>query len=360
MTDAMYNAIYVAVKEATAHAVPENDINKKIVKHLFKGCSDPELLTMPWQQACKELVERSMSGYSGACCELEWFFDIDLVPAFMVPAYELVARSGKNVPETAIQEILQAEYEAELDRKLLEKALWDVSARLFKEEKVHSKVYQSLSKSYWPAFEEVLQDGNLHREMMYGLDEATELRRVEAFARRWLDDAIVRAWATIEASDIGLNQQMLMRLVKELVAPFGEEHPYSCLPGAFIDHLGRPPQDWAYIRAMVNDLFRSWAGDGSAKKKRKTGGGGKPRPPQDEFETTMISSTRVSVPIEPEPEGEAMGHPQCTSGDDCIGTPLHGLIQHIHNGKPGDIYCEACWESFCQRNPNLKGEPYEG
>jgi len=292
MTDAMYNAIYNAVKEATAHVVPESEISKKIVKHVFKACSDPEILQLPWQHACKEVVERAMVGYCGAAGDLDWFFDVDLVPAFMVVAYELVQRSGASVQESVVYEVVQAEFEAELDRRLLEKSLYDVCSKIWKEEKVSSKVAQCLHKSYWTAFEEVLQDGTLQREMLYGLDQKSELRRVESFTRQWLDDGIGRAWVIIEGSQAGINQQIVMKLIKMLLAPFGDTHPYSCLPGGFIDNLGRPPQDWAYIRICSAELFRSWSGEG-AKKKRRTGP--KRKSEGDEFEQAILGSTEEAA-----------------------------------------------------------------
>lgn len=365
----IHSALYNAVGQAAAQVQhldggwSEAEMSKKIVRHLYKGASEPELMNMPWDEACKEMVKKAMNGYTASCGDCGWFFDIDLVPAFMGAAMELVAASGQAVPPEAMHEVLQSEYEDALDRRMLDKALWEVISTVFSEEKVRQKAFQALSKAYWPALDEILNDGNLHREIMYGLDEATELRRVENFTRRWLDDGISRAWVSIEQSEAGLNEDTLMELVKQMLAPFGEDHPYSCLPGAFIDRLGRPPPDWAFIRTVVTDLFRSWSGDssGPAKKKRKTNK--KPYANgDDEFAQALLSVTEGEEANEYDPEekpaeevAEGFGHPKCTSADDCIGSPLHPLVRHLHNGKAGDIYCEPCWESFCQRNPNLKG-----
>ena len=56
-----------------------------------------------------------------------------------------------------------------------------------------------------------------------------------------------------------------------------------------------------------------------------------------------------------EEEGDMGGHPECTSQEDCQGSVEDVLIRHILNGKPGDIYCKTCWESFLQQNPHLEG-----
>lgn len=372
----VHNGLYNVIGEAAVrvqHLDTDGwsaaEIAKKIVRHVYKAASDPELLNMPWEIACKEMIARAMHGYSSACGDCGWFFDIELIPAFMEAAMAIFSFAGQAVHADAVYEVIQAEYEDVLDRRMLDKALWDVTQAVFPEDKVRSKVFNALSKSYWPALDEILNDGNLPREFMYGLDEQTELRRVETFTRRWLDDGISRAWVAIEQSQVGLNERTLKELLKHLITPFGEEHPYSCLPGAFIDRLGRPPADWAFIRTCVTELFRSWNGQssGPAKKKRKTKN--KNNTEEDEFAKALLPTgeageeAATKFGAEPSAEDgtdEGFGHPKCTSVDDCIGSPLHPLVRHVHNGKPGDIYCEPCWESFCQRNPNLKGVPEEG
>jgi len=341
------------------------EISKRIVKHVYKATSDPELLSLSLQEACKEMVSRAFHGYSSACGDCGWFFDIELVPAFHGAAMELFQAAGHRVSPDQVYEVISAEYEDALDRRMLDKALWEVTEAVFSEDKVKSKVFSALSRAYWPALDEILADGNLQREFTHGLDEQTELRRVENFTRKWLEDGIGRAWASIEHSQAGLNENTLRQLLKHLIAPFGEEHPYSCLPGAFIDRLGRPPTDWVFTRQCITELFRNWNGDGPQKKKRKTNysnnkkwnGGGE----KDEFEQAIMPGEE-EVAEEGEvaaEEGEGVPHPMCTSADDCIGGPSLPLMRHVHNGKPGDIYCDACWQSFCQRNPNLKGVPEE-
>jgi len=284
---------------------------------------------------------------------------------------------------------------------LLDKAIWDVVGSFFVDEKVRSKLFTALSRAYWPALDEVLMDGNMQRDILYGLDPQTDQRRIEAFTRRWLDDAISRAWASLEQSQEGLSEAVLIDLLKALIIPFGFEDPFSCLPGTLIERLGRPPSDWAFIRIVVRDLFRSWNGGAQAnsKKRRKKNNGGASAggmeaedggDDDDAWATRAAPAGAASyggrkrknsaavkkqeaVDFEQEEEdvgeGEGVaeeeeqveeeeaspGHPECTSADDCIGTPEDRLMRHLHNGKAGDLYCEPCWESFCQRNPSLKG-----
>jgi len=74
-----------------------------------------------------------------------------------------------------------------------------------------------------------------------------------------------------------------MELLRRFIAPFGAEHPFSCLPGALTEGLGRPPTDWSFIRTVAHQLFRQWNGEAPpSKKRKKQGGRGAPRTEEDE------------------------------------------------------------------------------
>lgn len=431
--DRMYTLIYNTVGLAVSNIAhldkewSEADISKRIVRHVYKAASDPELLKMPWEQSCQELVVRAMNGYSASCGEKPWFYDIDLVRVFTATGIEMVNGTGQAFNPNGIHEIMEMEYQDKLDRRLLDKAIWEVVSAFFLDDKVKGKVFTALSKSYWPALDAVLMDGNMHRDILHGLDAQTDQRRIEAFTRRWMDDAMSRAWAVLEISEGGLEETTLVELLKALICPFGEEDPFSCLPGALTERLGRPPMDWAYVRQCVKDLFRQWNEGASApsknnrKRKNKSGGGvaqmGEEEVAEEEPEDFDLDDTADAVAAAPpqvkkkkaaaagagagatvaskmaayrkrqrsspfsafapaetkeEAEDEELtdeslvpeeqeevpageGCPECTSQDDCIGSATDRLMRHMHNGKAGDLYCEPCWESFRQRNPNLTG-----
>jgi len=64
-------------------------------------------------------------------------------------------------------------------------------------------------------------------------------------------------------------------------------------------------------------------------------------------------------------DGEGEVHPECTSQEDCCGSPADRLVRHRLDGDEGDVYCQSCWESFLEQNPQLDGvwedtqEPYK-
>ncbi len=51
------------------------------------------------------------------------------------------------------------------------------------------------------------------------------------------------------------------------------------------------------------------------------------------------------------------GHPECTSAQDCVGSPRSDLVRHVPEKRRGDVYCEVCWNSFKQQNLDLDADP---
>mmetsp|Transcript_20988 Transcript_20988/g.59534 ORF Transcript_20988/g.59534 Transcript_20988/m.59534 type:complete len:366 (+) Transcript_20988:112-1209(+) len=354
----LHNNLYNTVGDAVSRIAyiqsdwGPDEIVKRIVRFMYKACSDNELVRMPWEELCKEVVERGFQGYSAACSEMDWFYEIDLVPAFTQAAMELIGASGQHVHPPGVQEIVHAEYEDKLDRCMLDKAFWDVTSSVISDEKAAGKLRGALTKAYWPALDEVLNDGSLPREMLYGLDQASELRRVESFTRKWLDDALSRSWQALENVGETPSEELVMDMLKQLIAPFGTSNPFSCLPAALTEGLGRPPPDWAFIRTISRELIASMTGGqvgAPAAKKRKKGKKAGESAYQEEEDAEAGGGAFSGT-----------GHPRCTSADDCIGNATSTLIRHLHNNKPGDTYCQPCWDSFCERNPTLKGVVEEG
>jgi len=345
-------------------------------------------------------------GYCAACQEKKWFFEIDLAPAFTSAAWEILkfqARGAnpRHVRFPELQEVVVNEYEEKLDRILLIKAMWDATSATFgsDDSKVQSKVYNALHKAYQGALDECIMDSR----------PLGDLEKVEMFTKRWIDDSMRRAWSSIEGSDRIITPQTVISLFRNLVAPFGADHPFSCVPANLIDNIGRPPSDWPFIKHTVSHMFTVWrqetAGPSSGKR-RKTksghapGGEDEDMPPLDpdsvEDEEPGQHAVRAAArratagrqgagarpaqqrqrlvrreePEEPPEDEEVMDgegevHPECTSQEDCCGSPADRLVRHRLDGDEGDVYCQSCWESFLEQNPQLDGvwedtqEPYK-
>merc|ERR1712217_59344 len=210
-----------------------------------------------------------------------------------------------------------------------------------------SKVFHALSKTYWPALDEVLQQ-SLMADFQGWLSPEQELQRVEHFFRRWANESMNRCWGAIPDAETVLTVDIAETLFRTLLAPFGDEDPFSCVPQIFTETIGRPPTDWAFIGQALQEVFNQW-GAGSSKKKRKAEA-------QVEWAGAAAPAKKIAVAKAKAPAG---GHPSCTSEADCIGGPEIPIIQHMLNGEAGDLYCQLCWDSFVKRNPELEGVPLE-
>jgi len=270
LNDRTSERMHKSINEAAAQAAAavahmdsgssESDIARKLSRHTFKAASDPELLSMGSQEACQAIVTKTMQGFVSACGEAPWFFCIDVPPVLCAAAWEILRASGHVIdrPDDLIN-LITLEYEDKLDRHLLERAMWQVTSELFNDNKVQNKVYQAISRSYWPALDETLGPVVLQERFAKEIPAAKELENVESFTRKWMEQALTRAWSALEHMvPFPLTRDIVQDLFRQLVAPFGAEDPFSCYPGALTEQIGRPPVDWAFITTAVTELFERW------------------------------------------------------------------------------------------------------
>ena len=146
------------------------------------------------------------------------------------------------------------------------------------------------------------------------------------------------------------------------------------MPPILTKSIGRPPENWNFIRTTVRAVLRSWQMQervgGVRKKRRITNESRTARPVQH---TGQSDPDYVSVKKTTENKDEVddflsemvadsdpEGHPECTSQEDCRGIAADETIRHILDGKSGDIYCRTCWDSFLAQNPYLQGQSPRG
>lgn len=275
------------------------------------------------------------------------------------------------------------EFEDALDRNMLDRGMWEATAATFGDvdEKVKSKVFHAVSRSYWPVLDEVILMLGPEQLLRPG-NSANELKNVEIFTQKWIQSAITRVWGVENAEQL-FNQDTVTELFLRLVAPFGPDHPYSCIPKVLVETIGTPPPDWPYIEIGVQELFSEWGQPGggsgsgeSSKKRRKTSAqsdygqvdvSAKARANGKQLYKPSAKTGAVAAKMPPGSIGRASKHGDsgqceagrgcggCTSQEDCIGSPQSRLVQHLLAGEEGDIYCEPCWCTFVRRNPQLQG-----
>merc|ERR1711959_567847 len=128
----------------------QKEMNRRIMKYFTKGTTSEGLLNIPWPEAAQQIVESCMHGYSAACGDKPWFFDLDLAKPLSLVAWE-VARSGISQYEATypdVEEFTTSRYEEMMDNILLEKAVWEIAMAIFDNEKVTSKIYKALNQAH--------------------------------------------------------------------------------------------------------------------------------------------------------------------------------------------------------------------
>ena len=392
----------VAVKESswTTH-----DMTRRLVGYIMSAASNKRLQGLSWIHCIKMFVGDAMDRFASACEDKDWFFEIDLVPAFLDSSWAVVQRFScqqTRVPEVKcqVQEIVQDK----LDAVVLTKAISLATRATFKDDCVVHKVISCLRKTHDIVSREVadLADGRMLGSL------------TQCFVQRWIVESMHRCWTSVGSeAPLQLNEASVIGLFEKLVIPFGDDHPYTCIP------LGRgeerPQKDWLFIRGVVSSMFDAWNKDscGSAnKRKRKRSGCDGAEGMAEEVAVRFEAATeklaefvdgRVNVPTrgvsqksdegdpgclheelaaglhqherrEPQEQeecssdlsgivvptdfacisaGDKSGHPECTSLQDCLGSPDCRLIRHLDESGSGDVYCEACWNVFIAVDPEM-------
>lgn len=361
LLERIHHLLYKHVEEAVDPVVhleekwTRADMIRRIVRYIYKSASSEDLLKQPSGECVKNLVENAMHGYSAACQDKDWFFDIELGPAFVSTAWEIL-RTGRHAPRFDwLQEKVELEYEDKLDRIMNERAMREAAKKSFKDDTISHKVFQALYKSFDVALDDAVIDNR----------PISDERKMELFMKKWINESMSRCWNSVPNSEQVITENSASRLFSHLVAPFGNDHPFSCIPNDFFPSGERPPVNWPYIRIAVRQMFESWKRHALAppSKKRKTGRSSEVReaaierdvaPAEDEVPEEEVPVEEEGPPSENE-DALGEGHPHCTSQEDCVGGDADRLVQHIMQGKPGDVYCEACWLSFREQNGNLEG-----
>lgn len=366
----LYTLVGQAAQSITHHDLgwTSSELVKRVVRYIYSAAKDPELLSLNWEQVAKQIVEHTMGTYAAACQEKPWFWDLNLNQAFASAVWEISCSSGRQrASYQAVEDYVNTMFEAELDKILLTKALWEASERTFADESVRSKVYRALYNTYGPVLDECLVDSR----------PLGDLQKVQHFTKRWAEEAMQRAWNSVQDSERTLTEGNVSRLLQNLIAPFGDDHDFSCIPHQLYERIGRPPRTWGFIRTVVTQLFATWKQGGIASsrpaKRRKQNHEEVKQafdPEEEADEAALPVGEADSIEADADMVDEvqeaaadapaAERHPACTSQDDCLGSVSENLVQHMLEGDAGDSYCETCWRNFLDNNNALEGTWLDG
>mmetsp|Transcript_19035 Transcript_19035/g.44419 ORF Transcript_19035/g.44419 Transcript_19035/m.44419 type:complete len:321 (-) Transcript_19035:45-1007(-) len=251
-----------AIVEPVAHLEKkwtQQELTKRLVRYIFKGVTSPAMETMPWREACQHAIQRAMQPIIAACNEADWFFQIDLLPVLTNTVWTVLSVADAEVTFRQVQEESYNEYHRCVDELLLTKGIWRAVEDTFVGDKVQSKVFNALSKTYGDALQGAKCDiGPPEGKRPSGEDSKTrEFALVRAFFKRWVEDSMNRVWS-IENADRLFTPKNVCILFQRLLLPFGEEDGFSCVPAELTAIAGPPPPTWGFVGTAVNDLFRKW------------------------------------------------------------------------------------------------------
>jgi len=248
--EAVYNSAWTATKSVVRlqRDWDHNEFAKRITKYIYKAAQAPELMALPPQQAAQQFIESGMHGFSSACGDKSWFFELDLAPTFCDGFYEIFASSGHSAAWSEVESCINAKYEELMDACLLEKAIWDSAALLLPDESLRNKLYKALKSGHENAFKQAAEE----------TQSMPDLQRVEAFTSLWIEHSMSKAWSALETGGNLMTPSNLVYLFQDLVAPFGEDHPFSCVPAVLTQSIGRPPRDWPFLKDAVRQFLKTW------------------------------------------------------------------------------------------------------
>jgi hypothetical protein len=122
-----------------------------------------------------------------------------------------------------------------------------------------------LHHGMWLAVSRVFEhplDRNAYRAVLEGYNHALfhvraeaqpwdSVRMTEVFIVEWVGKTLARVWSSTTLEH-ALTEEFACALFKKLLAPFGEEVPYSCLP----DMIGQArPWIFLFMRCAVRVMF---------------------------------------------------------------------------------------------------------
>ena len=86
-----------------------------------------------------------------------------------------------------------------------------------------------------------------------------------------MNDSSRRAWVSLENAGVDITEDLVANLFQNLMSPFGNQVPFSCIPVQLTDlSRGPPPREWTQVRVVAQQVLAAWEDkERRAAKKRK-------------------------------------------------------------------------------------------
>jgi len=318
---------------------------------------DVKFLSLPWHEAAKEMVSTGVDRLCGIMGVSAWIHQINLAPMFVAAVWGLLSLGGEAhvIQYDQMKLLVTNEYWLNINSNRTTAVFWKHVEESFEDAKLRTKMNRALALTHKKALEEIMQDA--HGQARFN-DPKLELMRVEEFVRKWVQDCAGRTYAALENAGHEVTEDLLVTFFRPLISPpEDEENPddnFSCIPPEVTMHI--PPPDWAFLPQVASEFVADWCAEPKSKRKKTGGEDDDTSGPAPAATAKATAPPKATTRVPPKPVKKHKGHPECTSGEDCIGTAVDLKVRHLLDGSPADIYCEPCWNSFLEASADLEGE----
>jgi hypothetical protein len=220
------------------------EIAKRIARYILTAAmSTPEVQSVSWQVTwqdyVKSFVAAALSSYGSSCQEFPWFYELDLGYIFGNVAWKLLQASS-GVDWESVCNFANEEFHSQMGDKRLHHGMWLAVSRVF-EHPLDRNAYRAVLEGYNHALFHVRAEAQ----------PWDSVRMTEVFIVEWVGKTLARVWSSTTLEH-ALTEEFACALFKKLLAPFGEEVPYSCLP----DMIGQArPWVFLFMRCAVRVMF---------------------------------------------------------------------------------------------------------
>lgn len=369
--DRIANVIQAALENVEVEK--PSKVEKKIWQNLEKAAAEATEKGT-WMEIIECFVENFCTMTIQAYQKEPWFPSLDLTGVIQEGVYDLLpATKFRSVHQQHLHQFLIDKFNESYGRieqeVHIDNLIWEVCDEISKEDKpLFKKLHKFLMNSWTKTREKVLGEMVKNRRK-----DPADI--ADSFAQTWIEDAFFRIWRALGGHEgdmyTVMPEDMLMRIFQDMFQQ-------GALPTPISNIVGPPPKGWRVVNKTIQNAYveydpenkDDWKAKSSGGKqwKRKAEGGGdvpwepvtreSPWAPK-KFKSSGAAAPKAKVVVAKEPEEKPQGCLECTSGEECIGSPQDDLYKHVDKSDAkdeGDIYCATCWASFREDNPDLEGE----
>mmetsp|Transcript_49653 Transcript_49653/g.118243 ORF Transcript_49653/g.118243 Transcript_49653/m.118243 type:complete len:337 (-) Transcript_49653:61-1071(-) len=235
------------------------EMTKRIARYMRSQLSVEEVYAeKTYPEVSNKYVHYVMGSYQAACEDKAWFFELDLVDAFVYASWELYRALGLHVNWQDLNHTVRVAFEHELDQIMVRRALWDLCEVIFGRDTLPmQKVYTALWKTWPAAVASCKSDSRPYPDR----------EKAEMFLKEWIESSMNRAWGPLQDTD-ALSEDNMMELWRRVVYPFGVRNEFSTVPQELLRRRLRGSFH-SFTDNTVRSLVRSWESESSRPAKRR-------------------------------------------------------------------------------------------